>query len=75
MRENLSLKEMVRKMRIQRDIDNKEKNKLADTLEGIDKIVYSCENIKYLESGRKISVNGLSQSHRFIFQKDAEKRE
>lgn len=51
---------MVRKLRLQRDVDTKEKNRVAETLEGIDKIVYSCENIKYLESGRKISVNGLA---------------
>lgn len=59
-KDNWSLNEKLRKMRIQQGIDRKQQNKLAESLDIIDKIVYSCENVKYLESGRKISVEGLS---------------
>eukprot|EP00347_Sterkiella_histriomuscorum_P022042 403331889 len=72
-KDNRTLKQMVRKLKLQQDLNNKEKNRLSDSFAAIEKTVYSLENIRYLESGRKISVEGLNQSHKFIFSKDREK--
>ena len=39
----------------------------------MDKILYSLENIKYLDSGRKIAVEGLVQNNTLMMAKDADK--
>ncbi|CDW78119.1 UNKNOWN [Stylonychia lemnae] len=72
-RENTVLKSMLRKSRLQRECDRKDRIRIGDSLAAVEKIVYSIENIKYLDSGRKISVDGMNQSHRFIFNKDRDK--
>jgi hypothetical protein len=54
-------------------MDRKAKNKLGEQLAEVDKIVYSVENIKYLDSGRKIAVEGLINNNRFLITKDREK--
>ena len=66
-RDNFVLQEMLRKLRIQTDIERKVKNQLAEQFSEIDKIVYSLGNIKYLDSGRKIAVDGLAYAQNFMF--------
>jgi hypothetical protein len=68
--EKYTLQEMLKKTREQYDADKKENKKLATQVEAMDKLVMQMDNVKHLESGRRVTVGGMNANHRFVIEKE-----
>ena len=61
---------MLKKTREQYDADKKENTRLQTQADAMDKLVQQMDNVKHLESGRKITVGGMNSNHRFVIEKE-----
>ena len=61
---------MLKKTREQYDADKKETTRLQTQADAMDKLVQQMDNVKHLESGRKITVGGMNVNHRFVIEKE-----
>jgi hypothetical protein len=68
--EKYTLQEMLKKTREQYEADKKETTRLQTQAEAMDKLVIQMDNVKHLESGRKVTVGGMNASHRFVIEKE-----
>jgi hypothetical protein len=68
--EKYTLQEMLKKTREQYEADKKETTRLQTQADAMDKLVMQMDNVKHLESGRKVTVGGMNASHRFVIEKE-----
>jgi hypothetical protein len=61
---------MLKKTREQYEADKKENTRLQTQADAMDKLVQQMDNVKHLESGRKITVGGMNANHRFVIEKE-----
>jgi hypothetical protein len=68
--EKLTLQDLFKKTREQLDSDRKQHIKLLTHVNDVEKLVMQVENVRHLESGRKVSVGGMNANHRFIIERE-----
>lgn len=68
--EKYTLQEMLKKTREQYEADKKETTRLQTQADAMDKLVMQMDNVKHLESGRKVTVGGMNASHRFVIDRE-----